>query len=65
MNSTNHVVQLTAGRLYKRAEIWGKARTCFENSLNINETPEAFYELATLHEMEGNLEDANWVYQKA
>ncbi len=64
MNSTNHVVQLTAGRLYKRAEIWGKARTCFENSLNINETPEAFYELATLHEMEGNLEDANRVYQK-
>ncbi len=63
MNPTNHVVQLTAGRLYKKAEIWGKARACFENSINISETPEAYYELATLHEMEGNVEDANRIYQ--
>ncbi|NNE38903.1 MAG: hypothetical protein HKN08_11405, partial [Gammaproteobacteria bacterium] len=64
MNPANDVVQLTAGRLYKKAEIWGKAKACFENSLDINETPESYYELATLHEMEGNVEDANRIYQK-
>jgi HemY protein len=63
MNPTNHVVQLTAGRLYKKAEFWGKARTCFESSLNSQKTPEAYYELATLYEKEGNLKDANRYYQ--
>jgi HemY protein len=64
LNPTNHVVQLTAGRLYKNAEIWGKAKACLEQSLHITPTAECYYELAMLCEKEGNVENANRYFQQ-
>ena len=55
---------LTAGRLYKRAELWGKARSSLEKSLQFNPSPEVYYELATLFEAQGDKENANTYYQK-
>lgn len=64
LNPGNHVVQLTAGRLYKKAEIWGKAKACLEQSLHLSPTAECYYELARLCERDGNVENANRYFQQ-
>lgn len=58
------VLLLTAGRLCRRNSLWGKARTCFEESLEIQPGPEAYQELATLLEQQGDHAGAAECYQK-
>ena len=61
---TDSSAHLTAGRLYKRAELWGNARSCLEKSLQIEPTSEAYYELATLFDSQGDSENANLYFKK-
>ncbi len=51
---------LTLGRLCKRAQLWGKAKSYFESSLSRKPLPEAYAELAALHEQ---LDEADDAYQ--
>jgi len=55
---------LSAGRLARRNGLWGKARSCFEESLRIHAYPETYHELATLLEQEGDHESASHCYQQ-
>jgi HemY protein len=57
-------IMLAAGTLYKRAELWGKARSCIEKSIALAPTAEAYYELATLFETQGDSENAKINFQK-
>jgi HemY protein len=57
-------IMLTAGTLYKRAKLWGKARSCIEKSIALAPTAEAYYELATLFENQGDAENAMLNFQK-
>jgi len=57
-------ILLTAGTLYKRAELWGKARSCIEKSIALVPTAEAYYELATLFETQGDSENSKTNFQK-
>jgi HemY protein len=61
---TQGSVQLTAGRLYKRAELWGKARVCLEKGLQLEPAAETYYELATLFKQQGDNDNANRYFQK-
>lgn len=63
-NSNDWVMLLTAGRLYKRGELWGKSKSALEKSLEIEPSAEAYYELATLLENQGQDEAARTCYQK-
>lgn len=58
------ILQLSAGRLYKRAQLWGKAKACLEKSLKIEPTPEVCYELATMYEAKGDKDTANTYFRK-
>lgn len=55
---------LAAGRLYKRAALWGRARHCLEESFKINPSAEVCYELATMFESQGDMENANRYYRE-
>ncbi|MEX2961920.1 heme biosynthesis HemY N-terminal domain-containing protein [Microbulbifer sp. TYP-18] len=46
------------GRLYLRNELWGKARQCFEKSLQLRSDPTTFAELARLLRALGETEEA-------
>jgi len=48
------VLLLTIGRLCLRNSLWGKARSCLEESLSLQPGPEACQELATLLEQNGD-----------
>jgi len=62
--SGDMVLLLTAGRLYKRAQLWGKAKACLEQSLAIAPTAEVCYELATMYENKGDKETAGSYYRR-
>lgn len=49
---------LTAGRLYKRSALWGRAKHCLEESLRLNPGAEAHYELATMYQGQGDTTNA-------
>ncbi len=53
-NPADVMLLLTAGRLYKRAALWGRAKHCLEESLRLNPSAEAFYELATMYQGQGD-----------
>ena len=64
-NHTNDVnLYLTLGRLCKRAQLWGKAKSYFESSLSRKPLPEAYAELAALHEQLDEPEDAHRCIKK-
>lgn len=58
------VLLLTLGRLCLRNEFWGKARDYLQDSIDVQANPEAYYEFAKLHELEGNREAAAECYKK-
>lgn len=58
------ILLLAIGRLCRRNSLWGKARSCFEESLEIQPGPEAYQELATLLEQQGDHASAAECYQK-
>lgn len=58
------VLLLTIGRLSRRNGLWGKARSSFEESLEIQPSPEVCQELATLLEQEGDHVNAAACYRK-
>jgi len=60
----NAVLQLTVARLSKRLGLWGKAKSCLEESLRILPTPEACHELADLFEQQGDQERAGRCYRQ-
>ena len=55
---------LSLGRLCKRAQLWGKAKAYFESSLTRKPLPEAYAELAALHNQLDETDDANRVTKK-
>ncbi len=63
-HSRDAVLLLTLGRLARRNGLWGKARSCFEESIEVHPYPETFHELATLLEQEGDHEGASRCYQQ-
>lgn len=48
------VLLLTLGRLCIRASLWGKAKTYLEESIEAQPGPDAYQELATLYERQGD-----------
>jgi HemY protein len=58
------VLLLSLGRLCIRNELWGKARDYLQESIDVQENPEAYYEFAKLHEYEGNNKEAAVCYEK-
>lgn len=58
------VLLLTLGRLCKRIELWGKARTYLEESIRIEPYAETYHELATLHEQLGEADKASEYFRK-
>ncbi len=58
------VLLLTLGRICLRNELWGKARDYLQDSIDVQANPEAYYEFARLHELEGNREAAAECYEK-
>ncbi|MEX2523785.1 MAG: heme biosynthesis HemY N-terminal domain-containing protein [Gammaproteobacteria bacterium] len=63
-HSRDAVLLLTVGRLARRNGLWGKARSCFEESIDVHAYPETWHELATLLEQEGDHEGASRCYQQ-
>ncbi len=55
---------LTLGRLCKKTQLWGKAKTYLEQSLEVQPNPEACQELATLLEQQGEHAAAAGYYQQ-
>ena len=55
---------LAVGRLCRRHSLWGKAKSCLQESLEIQPTPEAYQELATLLEQQGDHGAAAECYQR-
>jgi len=58
------VLLLTIGRLCRRNSLWGKARSCLEESLAIQPGPEACQELASLLEQDGDHTGAAACYRQ-
>lgn len=54
VHQRDSVLLLTAGRLYKRLSLWGRAKFCFEESLKLDPVPETCYELATMFQGQGD-----------
>ena len=55
---------LTLGRLCKRNRLWGKAGAYLQESIEAQPNPEAYYELARLHEHNGAPEQAAGCYEQ-
>ena len=55
---------LTLGRLCIRAELWGKAKTYLEESIEARPNPDAYQELAALYERQGDHAAALAYYQE-
>lgn len=55
---------LTAGRLYKRSQLWGKARHNLETSLKYSPSAAACHELATMFDSQGDAENANRYFRE-
>jgi HemY protein len=61
---TDAMVLLTAGRLYKRAALWGRAKHCLEESLRLSPGAEAHYELATMYQGQGDTANAGKYFRE-
>lgn len=57
-------LHLALGRIAQRAELWGKAKSYFEKSLELEPTPEAFAELGRLLAHLGEHKQSNAIFQK-
>ena len=57
-HSNDANLYLTLGRLCKRAQLWGKAKSYFESSLSRKPLAETYAELAVLHEHLDETDDA-------
>jgi HemY protein len=55
----DEVLLLALGRLCRRGGLWGKARGFLEESIRRRPLPEAFLELAALHEQQGDVAAAS------
>jgi len=58
------VLLLSLGRICRRNKLWGKASDYLQESIDVEAIPEAYYELAKLHEHEENREQAAMCYEK-
>ena len=58
------VLLLTLGRLCKKNQLWGKARSYLEQSIEVQPNPEACQELASLLEQQGDHAAAAKYYQE-
>lgn len=58
------VLLLSLGRICMRNKLWGKAKDYLKDSIDVQAMPEAYYELAQLHEHEENSEEAAICYEK-
>lgn len=58
------VLMLALGRIAMRCELWGKARDYFEQSLQLQPTPEAYAELARLLGQLGEFQASNALFQQ-
>jgi HemY protein len=58
------ILLLTLGRLCMRAQLWGKARTYFENSLKLEVDPETYVEYGRLLELLGEQKAAVESYRE-
>lgn len=63
-HSRDPVLLLTLGRLARYNGLWGKARSCFQQSLEIHALPETYHEMATLLEQEGDHDGASRCYRQ-
>jgi HemY protein len=54
---------LTLGRICMQRELWGKAKTYFQQSLEFQATSEIYQELAELHNQLNEFDDANAMYK--
>jgi HemY protein len=62
--STNAVVQLTLGRLCLQNQQWGRAKSFFTKSLELEERPDTHAELAQLHAFLGDKETSEEHYRQ-
>ena len=62
--TNSHLLTLTLGRLSLRNELWGKAREYFEQSLQLQASPEAYAELARLLAHLGDHKKSTEYYQQ-
>lgn len=58
------VLLLTLGRLSTRCQLWGKARSYFEESIKLEANPETYFEYGKLLEQLGELNSASHQYQE-
>jgi HemY protein len=58
------VLLLSLGRICMRNKLWGKAKDYLQEGIEVQAIPEAYYELAQLHEYEGSSEEAAECYEK-
>lgn len=58
------MLYLCLARLNMKNSLWGKAKTCFEKSLALKETPQAYAELGQLHEQFGEQDKACQAYRQ-
>ena len=60
----DEVLLLTLGRLSAKKQLWGKARSYLETSINLKPKPETYYALATLLEGINEKEKASEYYRQ-
>lgn len=63
-HAADTMLLLTLGRLCKRQSLWGKAKTYLQECIDIQASPEAYQELASLLEQQGEHNAAAECYQK-
>lgn len=63
-NPGDGMLLLTAGRLYKRAALWGRAKYCLEESLKLYPSPETCYEMANMFQGQGDGENAGKYFRE-
>ncbi len=63
-NPQNASLLLALARISTRAELWGKARTYYENAIALHESPAAYAELARLLEQLNEVDKAKEYYRK-
>jgi HemY protein len=63
LHRENPVLLLTLARLNAQKKLWGKAKTFYENSLNMKPNTAAYLELAQLLQQIGESDNANTCYR--
>jgi HemY protein len=62
-HAENPVLLLTLARLNAQKKLWGKAKSFYENSLNMKPNTSAYLELAQLLQQIGEIDNANTCYR--